>query len=136
MSTKRKNQDQPYGLTNEVVDGFLNGATSYDEVFGEGGIYRSLTKRLFERMLERDRRLHLGYEKHQKPPEEFTLASGGNSRNGTSSKTVSSSQGDVRLDIVRDRRGTFEPKIIPKGGQNKNHLPERHRRLQTHVFDH
>lgn len=121
MSTKRKDKAQPYGLTNEVIDVLLNGSASYDEVFGEGGLYRSLTKRLFERMLETELTQHLGYEKHRKPPEEFILASGGNSRNGTSSKTVSSSQGDIRLDIVRDRRGTFAPKIIPKGATR---LPE------------
>ncbi len=51
MATKAQNARQPYGLTNEVVDALLNGSTNYDEVFGEGGIYRTLTKRLFERML-------------------------------------------------------------------------------------
>ncbi|WP_256277243.1 IS256 family transposase, partial [Actinomyces sp. HMSC075C01] len=44
-----------------------------------------------------------------------TLAAFPNSRNGTSSKTVSTEVGDVDLDIPRDRAGTFTPMLVPKG---------------------
>jgi transposase-like protein len=71
MATRSKDAAQPYGLTNEVVAAMLNGVSSYEAVFGEGGIYRTLTKRLFERMLETELTHHLGYETHQKPPEEL-----------------------------------------------------------------
>ena len=47
MATKAQNARQPYGLTDELVDSLLNGSTSHEEVFGEDGIYRQLTKRLF-----------------------------------------------------------------------------------------
>ncbi len=50
---------------------------------------------------------HLGYEKHQ--PKK-----GSNSRNGFSSKTVSTQDGQLVLDIPRDREGSFEPQIIKK----------------------
>ncbi|MBI3260246.1 MAG: transposase [Ignavibacteriae bacterium] len=83
MTTPRKKKEYAYGLTDEVVDGLLNGVTTHEEVFGEGGIYRSLTKRLFERMLESELTEHLGYQKHQKPPDTNTVESGGNSRNGS-----------------------------------------------------
>ena len=50
---------------------------------------------------------HLGYEKHQ--PKK-----GSNARNGFSSKTVSTQDGQLALDIPRDREGSFEPQIIKK----------------------
>jgi putative transposase len=48
---------------------------------------------------------HLGYEKHQ--PKK-----GSNSRNGFSSKTITTQDGQLALDIPRDREGSFEPQII------------------------
>lgn len=38
----------------------------------------------------------------------------GNSRNGTSSKTVSTTSGPVQIQVPRDRNGSFEPAIVPK----------------------
>lgn len=38
----------------------------------------------------------------------------GNSRNGTTSKTVQTAQGTVPLDIPRDRQGSFEPQLVNK----------------------
>jgi putative transposase len=118
MSKKDKSNQL---LSTEEIDRLLNGATTHEEVFGEGGIYRTLTKQLFERMLETELTHHLGYEKHQKPLTEQTLERGGNSRNGTSSKTVDSLHGPLQMDIARDRNGTFEPRVIPKG---TTRLPE------------
>lgn len=121
MATKAQNARQPYGLTDELVDSLLNGSTSHEEVFGENGIYRQLTKRLFERMLETEMNHHLGYEKYQKPEHEQRLHDGGNARNGSSSKTLKTMHSEVELLIPRDRQGQFEPKIIPKG---TTRLPE------------
>ena len=50
---------------------------------------------------------HLGYEKHQSKKSS-------NSRNGFSSKTVLTQDGQLALDIPRDREGSFEPQIIKK----------------------
>jgi putative transposase len=121
MATKAQNARQPYGLTDELVDGLLNGASTHEEVFGDGGIYRQLTKRLFERMLETEMTHHLGYQKHQKPDDEQRLSDGGNARNGSSKKTLKTAQSEVELAIPRDRNGQFEPMIIPKGSSR---LPE------------
>ena len=124
MATKKKQSPQKvpaYGLTDELVDNLLQGSTSYEEVFGEGGIYRTLTKRLFERMLETEMSHHLGYDKHQKPRDEEPLHTGGNARNGHSSKNVKAAHSEVELSIPRDRQGTFEPRIVPKGSRR---LPE------------
>ena len=121
MATKAQNARQPYGLTDELVDSLLNGSTSHEEVFGENGIYRQLTKRLFERMLETEMNHHLGYEKYQKPEHEQRLHDGGNARNGSSGKTLKTMHSEVELSIPRDRQGQFEPRIIPKG---TTRLPE------------
>lgn len=69
-----------------------------------------LKKRAVERMLNEELNQHLGYEKHA--PEGYN---GGNSRNGTSAKTVLTDTGAVRLDVPRDRDGTFEPQVVKKG---------------------
>lgn len=53
---------------------------------------------------------HLGYDKHA--PEG---RGSGNSRNGTSTKTVQGDHGEIPLDVPRDRREDFEPQLIPKG---------------------
>lgn len=121
MATKAQNAAQAYGLTDELVDSLLHGATTHEEVFGEGGLYRQLTKRLFERMLETEMTEHLGYAKHQKSGDEQRLSDGGNARNGSSGKTVKTAHSQVTLNIPRDRKGEFEPQIIPKG---TTRLPE------------
>ena len=53
---------------------------------------------------------HLGYEKHDQAGN-----NSGNSRNGATTKTLKGDFGDVPLETLRDRNGTFEPKIIAKG---------------------
>lgn len=121
MATKAQNAAQAYGLTDELVDSLLQGNTNYNDIFGEGGLYRTLTKRLFERMLETEMTHHLGYDKYSKETTEQTLAHGGNARNGSSKKTLHTSQASVELSIPRDRKGEFEPRIIPKG---TTRLPE------------
>jgi len=63
-----------------------------------------------QQMLQGELDEHLGYEKHS--PEGHNS---GNSRNGSSNKTLKTeSLGDVVLSIPRDRNSTFEPKLVPK----------------------
>lgn len=64
---------------------------------------------MFEAMLKGELKNHLGYESNSKEPKETT-----NRRNGTISKTLKTTMGDVPIDAPRDRDGSFEPKIIPK----------------------
>jgi len=63
-----------------------------------------------ERVLGAELSHHLGYEKGDPAGR-----GSGNSRNGHSSKTVLSEDGDVELSIPRDRAGTFEPRLVSKG---------------------
>lgn len=51
---------------------------------------------------------HMGYEKYEQKTTKT------NYRNGSSKKTVKTSQGEITLDIPRDRNGDFEPIIVEK----------------------
>jgi putative transposase len=76
---------------------------------GEGGLLAQLTKIVFESSLEGEMDAHLGYGKHDAAGRD-----GGNSRNGTRSKTVLTEAGPVEIVVPRDRDGSFEPKIVRK----------------------
>jgi putative transposase len=72
--------------------------------------FQNLFKQGVQEMLQGELDEHLGYEKHS--PEGYNT---GNSRNGTSKKKVKTdSLGDMVLNIPRDRKSTFEPKLVPK----------------------
>lgn len=79
------------------------------QLTGEGGLLQQLTKRVLESALEGEITDHLGYDKHDPAGKD-----GGNSRNGTRSKTVLTDIGPVEIDVPRDREGTFEPAIVKK----------------------
>jgi putative transposase len=76
---------------------------------GPGGLLASLTKRVLETGLEAEMSEHLGYDKHA-----VAGRDGGNSRNGTRSKTVLTEIGPIELDVPRDRDGTFSPQLVRK----------------------
>ena len=69
-----------------------------------------LTKSILERALDEELTEHLGYERGDPAGR-----GSGNSRNGTTPKTVLTEVGAVDLDVPRDRNATFEPAIVPKG---------------------
>lgn len=79
------------------------------QLAGEGGLLQQLTKRLLESALEGEVADHLGYGRHDPAGK-----NGGNSRNGTRSKTVLTEVGPVEIAVPRDRDGSFEPKIVKK----------------------
>lgn len=79
------------------------------DLVGPGGLLGELTKQVLETGLEVEMEEHLGYEKHSAEGRD-----GGNSRNGTRSKTVITEVGPVEIDVPRDRDGSFEPKTVKK----------------------
>ncbi|MGW3625977.1 IS256 family transposase [Streptomyces sp. NPDC000880] len=79
------------------------------QLTGEGGLLQQLTKTVLESALEGEITGHLGYGKHDPAGKD-----GGNSRNGTRSKTVLTDIGPVEIDVPRDREGSFEPAIVKK----------------------
>jgi putative transposase len=96
-------------LSDAVIDELLAGASSEEEIVGPGGLLAQLTKRLVERALEVELTDHVGYEPHQEPP-----GGTGNTRNGSTPKTLITDHGPVRIDAPRDRDGSFEPKLVRK----------------------
>jgi putative transposase len=76
---------------------------------GEGGLLARLTKVVVESALEGEMDDHLGYGKHDP-----AVRNGGNSRNGTRSKTLVTEARPVQIAVPRDRESSFEPKIVAK----------------------
>ncbi len=85
-------------ISNELIDQLLQDCHSPQELPGESGLLKELTKRLAERVLQAEMEIHLGYAKHD-PAGNHS----GNSRNGKTSKSVRSQNGALELDIPRDR---------------------------------
>jgi putative transposase len=79
------------------------------DLVGPDGVLTGLTKQVLEAGLEAELTEHLGYDKHAVEGRD-----GGNSRNGTRSKTVLTEVGPVGLDVPRDRDGSFEPQLVKK----------------------
>lgn len=97
-------------ITDEVLNELLRDYQKPEDLLGKDGIFKQLQKRLLEKALGAELTVHLGYEKHDPAGK-----NSGNSRNGTSAKTIKGEFGKVALDVPRDREGTFEPQIIAKG---------------------
>jgi putative transposase len=103
-----------------LLDGVMEQVSSGDlALTGQGGLLPELVKACLERGLSVEQTEHLGYSKG-----DAAGRNGGNSRNGTSPKTVASEVGDLELDIPRDRAGTFEPALVPKGSRRVGGLDE------------
>ena len=79
------------------------------DLVGPDGLLGELTKQVLETGLAVEFDEHLGYAKHA-----VEGRAGGNSRNGTRSKTVITEVGPVEIDVPRDRDGSFEPKTVRK----------------------
>ena len=80
-----------------------------EQITGENGLLKLLTKRIIQKAMTCEIDQHLGYTKHDPDGR-----NSGNSRNGNSKKTILTEQGDLRIEIPRDRNGEFEPQIIKK----------------------
>jgi putative transposase len=93
----------------DLVDELLKGYERPEDIIGENGLLKRLTKALLERALNAELTHHLGYEKHD-PAGHHS----GNSRNGISTKTVKGEFGEIVVDTPRDRNGSFEPQILGK----------------------
>ena len=79
------------------------------ELVGPDGMLSGLTKSVVETALEEEMSDHLGYDRHEPAGRD-----GGNSRNGTRSKTVITEIGPVEIEVPRDRDGSFDPQIVRK----------------------
>jgi putative transposase len=96
-------------IDNELIDDLLKDYKKPEDLIGENGLLKQLTKQLLERAMAAELTEHVGYEKHDPGGN-----NSGNSRNGKSAKTIKGSFGRLPLAVPRDRNGTFEPQIIEK----------------------
>ncbi|MEQ1720577.1 MAG: IS256 family transposase [Nitrosomonas sp.] len=99
----------PKSLPTDLIDSLLADYKKPEDLIGENGLLKQLTKALVERALQAEIAGHLGHDKH-----ETVTNPTGNARNGKSRKTLKGEFGELPIEIPRDREGSFEPQIIPK----------------------
>lgn len=97
-------------ITDEVLNELMKEYQKPEDLLGKNGLLKELQKRLLEKALGTELTVHLGYEKHDSAGD-----NSGNSRNGTSPKTMKGEFGKLPLAVPRDRNGTFDPQIVGKG---------------------
>ena len=97
-------------INSKLLDELLADYKKPEDIIGENGLLKQLTKALLERALNAELTEHVGYEKHD--PAGYNS---GNSRNGSTKKTLKGEFGEMELETPRDRNGSFEPRIVSKG---------------------
>jgi transposase-like protein len=96
-------------IPDELIDQLLGEYEGPEQLTGPDGLINQLRKRLIERAAGAELAEHLGYPLGAEPGEAQS-----NRRNGTSSKTLRTLDGPVRVELPRDRDASFEPRIVPK----------------------
>jgi transposase-like protein len=110
----RKKQEP--NRVDSLLDELLEDHQTPEEILGESGLLKQLTKRLIERALAGELSHHLNNQTEEEKR---------NSRNGYSKKTVQSQHGEMELSIPRDRQGNFEPVLVPKHERRITGLDEK-----------
>ena len=103
MTTKKHEVPQ------ELLASLLADYKKPEDLIGENGLLKQLTKLLVEKALDAELTEHLGLERH-----ETVANASGNTRNGKSKKTLKGEFGELPIEVPRDRHGSFEPQLIPK----------------------
>src|SRR5918998_4249282 len=107
-------------ITPEILDQILKDYEKPEDLLSENGLLQQLTKALVERALNGEMTHHLGYEKHDSKGN-----NSGNSRNGSTPKTLKGKRGQVEIEVPRDRNGEFEPKLVKKNQTRFDGLDEK-----------
>jgi putative transposase len=97
-------------IRRELIDELLKDYDKPQDILGEGGLLKELTKAVIEGGLETELDTHLGYPKHGRKGNAT-----GNVGHGQSQKTLKGEQGHGEIEVPPDREGTFEPQLVKKG---------------------
>lgn len=106
MPSKKKPETAELDVPKELLDQLVKGPMTQGDL---DMMFRSLKKAVIERAMNAEMTDHLGYGPGEEKPEEQS-----NHRNGTSPKTVITDDGPVRIEVPRDREGSYEPQLIGK----------------------
>jgi putative transposase len=99
-----------HDIKDELIDELLSNYKNPEDLLGRDGIINELKKRLIERAMAGELTAELGYEKHNKGASQARK----NARNGSSKKTIRSDDLELQISVPRDRKGEYEPILIPK----------------------
>lgn len=97
-------------IKKEILDELIKDYKNPEDLLGENGLLKQLTKALLERAMQAELTHELGFAKDDRQAIKETT----NRRNGASTKTVKSKHGEIELQIPRDRESEFEPMIVKK----------------------
>src|ERR1700747_1994738 len=102
--------EDPMAIDKKLIDHLPTDYKKPEDIIGENGLLKQLTKAILERALQAEMTDHLGYKKHDPAGHRR-----GNTRNGKSQKTLTGEFGELELETPRDRKASFDPKIVAKG---------------------
>ncbi|MCK9989259.1 MAG: putative transposase [Rugosibacter sp.] len=105
-TSKKKPAAALPAIPKEIIDQFVSGPMTAETVNAASMAFK---KALIERTLGAELSHHLGYAPGADKPGDTA-----NHRNGVSGKTVLTDDGPLRIEVPRDRAGSFEPVLIPK----------------------
>ena len=87
--------------------GTIESDSDLSNILGKEGLIKQLSKCILERALEAEMQSHLGYDRYKRNDSE-------NARNGSFKKSLATENGQLELEVPRDRKGNFEPVIVKK----------------------
>jgi hypothetical protein len=124
MPEKKQPKGQPASKITmpsaEEVQRALAGVENMDDFFGKDGVFARLFGETLTQMMQGELTAQLGYE-----PYEAKGRNSGNSRNGSYPKTVRTSNGEVEVQVPRDRNGDYEPQILKMYQTSSNELEDK-----------
>ena len=97
-------------IPDDMLDALMKNYKNPEDLIGETGLLKQLTKQLLERAMTAEMTEHLGYEKNATAGKKTS-----NSRNGSYQKRIKGEFGNLDIAVPRDRDSSFEPVILPKG---------------------
>lgn len=97
-------------IDEKVIAELIKGYKGPEDLVGENGLLKQLTKRLLEAAMGAELSDQLGYGKHERAP----AGNAANARNGSTPKKLKGDFGEIEIQTPRDRTGEFEPQIVRK----------------------